>query len=371
MHFRALDSDFNATAIIDAFDSMIWTEKYSEPGDFELHGPNSDILRSIANNSSYIFNSSNASLMVIENPSAEYDEDEGDTITIKGRSIISILDRRVLQKSFTILNAADARVSKIIYDLIVEAFGPTDPNRHWSKLQVINSTSVDSVKLPNNVGMQFNLGDNLLEVVKQLCSTFGLGIKAEFSVVDKVVKFIIYEGNDLSIQGENRVLFSDLYDNLLTAKDEVFKAQIKNAILVAGSLEDETTKQPKFPQMISDNELTGLNRRETFLRTDQEAIVYNSDGTQRDMTEAEYIAALRQAGTEELNKPELKVFRNYDGEILETTSCHYGTHFNLGDIVAFGLPHTDSITKARIEEITFSDDASAGKTLAPKFNYAV
>lgn len=375
LHFRALDSNFDATAIIDAYDSMIWTESYNDIGDFELHGPNTSLLRSVIDSATYIFNSVTGTLMVIEKPTAEYTDEDGSTLTISGRSMTSVLDRRIINWSRTILYDRidpDQRISKIICDLVIEAFcNDRDiPGRYWPNLQVINATSLNSVILPVGVGLQLTLGDNLLDVVTKLTTTFNLGVKCEFSPVDKLVKFIVYEGTDHSIQGENLVMFSDLYDNLLTGKDSISFAAMKNTILVAGAAEDPDTKRPKLPQMIENNNFTGINRREMYLKSDQNDVVYIDANTTRPMTDDEYIAALIQAGTDELNKMEHKAYRNYEGEILETDTCKYGTHFNLGDVVAFRMPHSQ-VVSARLEGITFSDDRSAGKTLAPKFNYLV
>jgi hypothetical protein len=370
MHFRALDSDFNATAVVDAYDSMIWSERYNDVGDFEVHGPNSSVLRAIMEDSTYIFNSVTSTLMVIEKSDVEYSEEDGSTITLSGRSMGSVLDRRVMLTSTTILNPADRRFSEILCGLVSDAFGDTIANRHWDKLLIHNDTSVDSVKLPVDIPMEIAIGDSLLTVVTDITMSCGLGFTFEFNPTDKTVTFRVYEGVNRATPGENLILFSDLYDNLLTAKEAVSKGSIKNAALVIGSADDPTTELPKLPQIISDNNFVGIDRREAFFRLEQADTVYLTPTTQRAMSNNEYIAALLQGGANELQKIDYKVYREYDGEIVETEMCKYGTHYSLGDLVAFRLPDLQHTT-VRLEGITFSDDGNTGKTLAPKFNYNV
>ena len=380
MHFRALDADFNATEILDAYDSIIWTEKYNEVGDFEIHGGISDQLISILNTSPYIFNSVTSTLMIIESPNVNYDEEEGDTLTIKGRSFSSILDRRIILTTYTVMNPTDARISQIICDLVSDAFALSDSQspRYWDKLEVVNSTSVSSVELPTDVGLQFTMGDSILKIVTDICNAFNLGFKFEYSIADDVVKFIVYEGVDHSVQGEDLIVFSDLYDNLLSSNETIDFSSEKNTILVIGNAEDPNNENlPKLPQVLSPDSPTGLSRREMFLKADVDDVIHNGDDppTTSTMTNAEYIALLEQAGLDELNKLDNKIRRYYEGEIIETLKCSYGEEsstgseiFSLGDVIVFRMPHS-SFATARLDAITFSDDANEGKTLAPSFDY--
>lgn len=381
MNFRALDSSFNAISIVDGYDSMIWTDYYNAVGDFELHGPNNDPMRKIANEAAYIFNSVTKGLVVVERPEAAYTEEDGSTLTVSGQSMSSILNRRVMPATKTIFfetDTGDRRISKIICDLVDAAFevsASVKTGRYWNKLRIVNATASTSAKLGFGTNpahnLQVTMGDELLTTVQDLCMAAGLGFRFEFSQVDGTVSFIVYEGVNRSALGSNHILFSDLNDNLLTGREMYDRAPIKTAMLIVGGAVDAITQEPRLPQWVIDSGATGLNRREIYYQADVQDVLYKSDGTQCTMPSADYIAALILAGTNELNAPAYGVYAEYEGELLEVPGYEYGINFNLGDIIAFLLPHHAQAFPARIGGITFSDDATNGKTLAPVFDYGV
>lgn len=379
MGFRALDKNFNAISIIEGYDSIIWTDLYNDVGDFELHGGNTPALRKVASQAEYIFNTATKGLAEIERPEAIYTEEDGSTLTITGRSMNNVLDRRIIDKNKTIYfetNTGDRRISKIICDLVDAAFevsSSTKTSRYWSALRIVNATPAWSVTLPYGTipaqALQFTMGDSLLDSVRDLCAAFGLGFRFEFSPIDKTVSFIVYEGANLSIPGQTMIMFSDLYDNLLTGREMYDKATIKTAMLVVGSATDPITQEPRLPQWVVDADFSGLDRREVYYSSDQQDIVYKTDGTQCTMPSADYIAALKLAGVNALNSPMYGIYSEYEGSLLEVRGYKYGVNFTLGDIVAFLLPHHTQAFTARISGMTFVDDATAGKTLAPTFDY--
>jgi hypothetical protein len=371
MHFRALDENFNAIAILDDYESAIWTERYSDIGDFEIHGPNNPQLLVLANSAAYVFNSATSSLMIIEKPKTSFSDEDGIDLTISGRSFESFLDRRVMLQNKTIFSPTPIRISEIICNLVSEAFGNTYAGRYWADLVVINDTPEQSVKLQANVAMQFATGENLLDIVTNLCLGYGLGFKCRFSTSDKKMHFIVYEGVNRTLQGDNFVVFSDLYDNLLMASDEAQFGHIKNTVVVVGNKEVDPVTQKEFPAiLVGDPKWTGLFRRETFFQADQDATVYINDTTQRDMTNEEYVAALTLKGVTELNNVTHQSYKSFNGEIIETPQCQYGTHFNLGDVVLFNVAQVGT-SAARLDGVTFSDSVQSGKTMAPDFTYGV
>lgn len=374
LNFRALDANFNTIEILDSYDSAIWTERYNDVGDFELHGSDNPQMRTVMSKASYIFNTATSSLMIVEKPKTTYSEDEGSSITISGRAFESFLDRRVLVRNATIFDAVSPiKISQIICNLVINAFGvdPEMPGRHWADLDVYdNATSLTSPVLTPGVAMQFSLGENLLDVIIELCVTYGLGFKCRFSYEDKRMQFIVYEGVNRAIQGDGLVVFSELYDNLVGASDEAQFANVKNTLLVAGNKTDPVTNEIVLPIMIGDPVWTGLSRRETYVKVDQEPTFYISETEKVPMTNEEYVKALTLAGATELNTVAYQSYKNFEGAILETSQCQYGENFDLGDVVVFRTaPGQD--TSARLDGVTFSDDAASGKTLAPSFVYGV
>jgi hypothetical protein len=372
MQIRALDNNFVVTDIIDAYESAIWTEYYNGVGDFEIKGPLNDQLLGLISDAVYVFNTVTTTFMVIEKVAISYEKEKGAYLTITGRSGVSILDRRIFLKANTIQSASDQLISQILCDKISESFSLTDntSHRYWGRLQLVDATTTNRAKLTANVPLEFSLGANLLTVVNDLCVANKLGYKFTFDVVTRIVKCVFYEGLDRTTTGEEQVVFSDLYDNLISSKEQITSASMRNAALVVGNAEDPITKLPRLPQIVEDASKTGIDRRELYLKIDQQDIKYNSAGVECPMTVEEYVAKLVTAGTQTLANPGYGLYRDYEGEILETRNFMFGTDFNLGDIVAFRVGLLP-LVPARLEGVTFSDDAGNGKTLAPKFSYDV
>ena len=371
MHFYALDENFNPIDILDDYDSVIWTERYSDIGDFEIHGTSNPQLIALASTATYLFNSATSSLMVIERPKSGFSQDTGVMLTIQGRSFESFLDRRVMLENRTVFSSdTDIRISQLICALVSEAFSNTYPGRYWGDLVVVNEAPLSSAVLQAGVSMQFTLGENLLDIVTKLCVGYGLGFKCRYIAEDRKMQFIVYEGANRTLQGSDLLVFSDLYDNLLMASDETVFANVKNTVLVLGNKVDPVTSEPILPVLVGDPKWVGLMRRETYFKSDQEATIYVDENTQRPMSNEEYVAALTLAGVTELNSSLYQSYKTFDGEIVETDQCSYGKEFNLGDVVLFNVIQVGS-SPARLDGVTFSDDAAKGKTMAPDFTYGV
>lgn len=366
MNYVALDANFNAIEFIDGYSSVIWAERYSDVGDAEIHGPYNSNLAAIISSATYILNSATLTLMVIEDLDRDHSDEDGTVVRISGRNMESVLDRRVILDTHTVVGeTGGTRISEIVCDLVSYAFGTGD--REWSALTVVNATDASSEKLEEGVGLEFTAGESLLAVVIEMCSAYSLGFKLTIDPSDKTFTFTVYEGEDLTV-GEARIVFSDLYDNLVSSSDVVGVGHIKTAALVAGDVKD--ANDLLVTQLVADGSFTGLDRREAYHKVDQKDDVFDEGVKTSDMTSGEYLDALALAGSNMLAGAENAPFRDYQGAILETEACRYGEEFNLGDRVQFSPLHTTPGT-ARLEGVVFSDDANEGKTLGPEFSYEV
>ena len=91
-----LTPTFEAVDIIDTFTSLIWTDRYNAYGDFEICVPaDSSILTSV-DLDDYLWIKESEHTMIVENIDIDTDVEEGSTIKITGRSLESILKRRVV-----------------------------------------------------------------------------------------------------------------------------------------------------------------------------------------------------------------------------------------------------------------------------------
>ena len=102
MEFRVLDRNFQLVYVLDAYESMIWVDRLYEPGSFELYTPVTREIIDYCRPDNYVVNPESEHTMIIEDISIESDAESGDHIKVVGRSLESILDRRIVWKQTTI-----------------------------------------------------------------------------------------------------------------------------------------------------------------------------------------------------------------------------------------------------------------------------
>ena len=87
MDIYILSRDFDKLDIIDYCDSIIWTRRYCNAGDFELYIPVSADAVKICKAGNYVMRSDMPDcLMIIEEITITTSEEEGDYLTVRGRS---------------------------------------------------------------------------------------------------------------------------------------------------------------------------------------------------------------------------------------------------------------------------------------------
>ena len=96
MNLIVLDESLQAVSILDGYNSLIWTDRYNEAGDFEIYTRASSELFETIKLDYFLQRTDSEHLMIIEKITTTTDEDEGNMVTITGRSLESILDRRIV-----------------------------------------------------------------------------------------------------------------------------------------------------------------------------------------------------------------------------------------------------------------------------------
>lgn len=91
------------TEIVD-YVSFIWTDKYNEPGDFELELPYTDINANLFHIDDMLTCNLSSHTMVVEDIIVSIAPETGKRMKVKGRSVESLLDRRVIADTFVIKN---------------------------------------------------------------------------------------------------------------------------------------------------------------------------------------------------------------------------------------------------------------------------
>lgn len=338
MNVLIMDEKFNSVIAIDEYESLIWTERYNQAGSFEIYMPGSKELLGKVKQNYYAWMKGSEQDMIIEQI-----EIKGGMVTFSGRSLESILDRRIIWNQ-TILNS---KLQYAIRRLLNEnVISPSIADRKIPNFIFEESTDPAITNL--EIRVQYT-GDNLYESLVSICDSYGIGFTVRLNDQNKFV-FKLYSGKDRteSQMVNPRVVFSPNFDNLISSNYIESDKAFKNVTLVSG--EDQGNSRRTFIV----GSAKGLARRELF--TDARDVQSETDEGQ--LSEVEYNAQLEQRGKEKLAECEATKF--FEGEAEPSINFKYGVDYFKGDLVQISNEYGIE-GKARITEYIRSYDSNGLK----------
>ena len=347
-----LDTNFNTVLMLDNYSSFIWTDRFDRCGDFELiisYQP--DLLNNIKKDY-YIVNPESEHVMIVETIYIKSEANGEDVIKISGRSLESILDRRIVWgQEYYSKTLQDCLIGTVTANCIKSS---SDARNIKGLRTTWNSDkALESIKIET----QFT-GDNIYDVMTDLCSKNGIGFKITMPT-DGDFNLELYTGIDRSYNQGVRpiVIFSPFFENLLNANSYESLKEYKTVALIAGEGEGNE-------RWYKDDDWTydsGLNRRELFVdaRDLRTKVKDPNTGQDRDLSSSEYLSNLKTRGDRELAKHKKTII--FDGELESTRSqFQYGKDYYLGDIVQVEDKYHRFFT-SRITEYIYSYTDSAIK----------
>lgn len=349
MELVVLNTNLDAVSIVDVYESLIWTDRYYSYGDFELFTSMTDTILQYIKPDYYVLNQNSEHVMIIENLQIVSDAEDGSHITVTGRSLESILDRRIVWGQKTISGNLQNSIQTLLNENIIS---PSDTDRRISNF--IFEVSADSAITDLKIEAQYT-GDNLYDVISKICSERSIGFKVTLNDKKQFV-FKLYAGSDRSYdQSINPyVIFSSKFENIINSNYVESKSPLKTVTLVGGEGEGAARRYATVGSG------SGLNRRELF--TDARDI--SSDiGDGVTLTNAEYVAYLQQRGREKL--AENTDITSFEGQVETTIMFRYGEDFFDGDVVQIANEYGHE-AKARIIEVVISEN-EGGCSIYPTF----
>lgn len=351
MDLTILDTDKTPLCVLDVYNSFIWTDRYFKYGDFELHASMSEDLLQYLKQDYYITNANSEHVMIIEKLLINSDIENGNTITVSGRSLESLLERRIVWNRTTLSGNLQKGIKKLLNENIIS---PSNSNRKIDNF--IFEESTDSAITGLTIDGQYT-GDNLYEVIASICQEKDIGFKITLNTSNQFV-FKLYSGVDRSYgQSVNPyVVFSPNFENIIESNYIESKMALKNVTLIGGEGEGTARKYTSV------GTASGLDRRELF--TDARD-VRSEDDNGNAIPEADYLEQLRQRGREKLAENVDVVA--FEGEADVSTMFTYGVDFFMGDVVQIANEYSHE-TKSRIVEL-ISSESEEGVSTYPTFEY--
>jgi len=347
-----LDQNFVEQDILDLYYSFLWTERYCGYGDFEIYTPMNFTLYQLLREDYYLKIKDSDNLMIIEKRHIKSDSENGDQLIVTGRSLESILDRRIVWEQTILSGDFQTNLAVLLLDNAIDAL---IPERNISLLDY--ELSEDPRILELDIEKQIT-GTNLYTVIKSICESIDMGFKITRNSSNQFI-FKFYYGEDRSYDQilNPWVIFSKKFDNIVNS-DYIFdKRPFKTVSLVLGA--GEGSERKGAIAAISTGAGSDLNRRE--MHTDAREISEEYDGLP--IPEQDYLAQLVQKGNEDLKQND--IYDVFEGEVQSAGSFVYGKDFWLGDIVQVENEYGDA-GKARVEEIIRSK-SPAGSFIYPTF----
>lgn len=332
---------FTRTAVVDHATSVIWVKRFNDAGQFELYIPAStEILELFTSEEIILTRDDSAAVMSVENVHLQTDAENGDYVTVSGRTVECFLARRIVPKQTTFQNtAAETVIRSLINQNII------NPTQTMRKIDLITLGAAQGYT--DIINKQVT-GKNLLDVISSICKEQNYGFELQF--VNGNFVFNLYKGVDRSYNqtANTFVVFSPEFENIGNTEYSEDKTTLYNAVYVAG--EGEGTSRV----IVGVSNAAGLQRRETWVDARNES----SDTDEGTLSPEMYAYMLAQQGREEIKQATETI--QFNGEILDYNAYTYGVDYDLGDIVQvtneYGVTGTATVT-----EITEVEDDTGYK----------
>ena len=347
MEVYILDSLLRRVQTVEKFESLVWTERYSAWGDFEIH-----IVSTLENRNRFIPGVQLAIMesqrvMVVETVEDTTDKDGRKILIVSGRSVEKVLEDRLARGDLTDLTADPTWIltgtpveiaEQIFHDICVT--GVLDPGDIIDN--VLESDDIFPLDTNDEPDDTITYEIDMMSVYKaiqDLCNIYNMGFRLCRDNDNPNLYWDIYVGSDRTTGQTSlaAVVFAPELDNLVDTTRIVSSAIYKNVAYVFSKEGFEVVYGLNV-----DPDVEGFERSVLFVKMDD-----IEDGDPDASTK------MTRKGSEELAKARNVVA--FDGELAQTSQYVYGTHYNLGDLVELRNDSGTSSIMRVTEQIFVSD----------------
>lgn len=324
MEIYTLDSLLRRVEVVDNFESLIWTERFADVGDFDLKLTSTRANRQLFRTGTLLAVNTSYRVMTVESVESITDTDGRMLLNVKGRSLESTLQERVAKYTMGNLTVDAAwvvydtpgAIARRVFDRICRdgALSLDDRIPFIMPGSIFQASTLPESSVPINMVIEPKL---LYDVIKEICDTYDLGFRLVRNFDMSQLYFDIYAGSDRTTRQTTLppVVFSIDHDNLQNSKELNTINGAKNVAYVFSGFGTAVVFAEDVPP-----DIDGFERR---------VIVVTATDIDANTTDVQ--ARLIQQGTEALRK--LRSFSGFDGEINQNSEYKYGVHYNLGDLV--------------------------------------
>jgi len=326
MEVFVLDDQLRRVIIFDKYESLIWTERFNNLGDFRLTVQATDDNRKTLVAGTRLAMNESWYVMEIETVQDTTDADGKATLTAVGPDMSYLLTQRAARYSLSddldtkwVATDLPADLARAIFAHICVA-GSLDTN---DIIPFINTDSTtffptDTIPEPGD-SITYEMDPmTVFTAVKQLCDIYDMGFRLIRNYDESELWFDIYMGSDRTSQQTDypAVIFSQGLDNLQNTSQVTTNTNYKNVCIVISPVGVRTVYSSDVTSGVS-----GFDRRVM--------VITASDIT--DGVPATANARMDQRGAEALGQQ--RKFSGFDGEVNQNAQYKYGIDYYLGDLV--------------------------------------
>ena len=346
MDILVLDDNLVAREFVNEYESFIWTERYSDIGDFELKIKSDRGTRELLKVGTNLGIRESYRVMTVETSEDGISSDGVAILTLKGRSMERYLDKRGTRPvtwvpyksnpwkiSYTPKVALEHVFAYACGDLgnTVDLFPYYDSGPYLP---------AGNIPLPDTVLDLTVEPKSLYSWTKEIADAWELGFRVVKNPTTNLLHYDVYTGNDRTTAQTTypAVVFAPELENLSNTTEIRSVASQNTVAYVYGVNANAIVYSDGY----SDSSV-GLDRQVITVLADDIDLPVGAALT----------AALVQKGHEELAKHRALI--GFDGEVPETGTYRYGTDYGLGDLVE--VRNSDGLTTNMMvtEQIFVSD----------------
>lgn len=204
MELYTLDANFNRQEVIDVFESLIWTERYSEIGDFELDISTSVRMKGLLRPGVWLAMNESNRIMNVETVIDSIDADGKQMLKVTGVSMESILKQRLTEppgavwglfKDYMYLGFPADIVRQLFTHNCIEPY--LDSNRyHFLSTSPQPIYPKSTIPEPGDSIYYKRELKSLFDSMKDIMDAFWLGFRILRDPVTAVIYWDVYAGND-------------------------------------------------------------------------------------------------------------------------------------------------------------------------------
>ena len=313
-------------AVCDTFSSLLWDIEYYKCGSFEVYiAANPQNIEIFQPGRIVGRDDDSQHFGIIESVLINTDVENGDYLTVRGRFLMCLLERRIINPMYS--TTAEKAYSEIIREVVTQNTLLSDKR----KIPGLSLGTVSGTCWEQNTTLQISY-TNLMEWIYTICEK--IGGTANIRLVKDTgeqyrMVFDLAQGEDRSLMQEENphIIFSDAYSNLLSFSYAADASVQRNFAYIFGQGKGEERKRTTY---CVGTESAYLDRYELYVDADDISETEQVEGETVPIPEEKYIELLKTRGSERLESPKTAS----ESEIAaNSTQYVYNHDYYVGDYV--------------------------------------